>query len=408
MVWTEPWFFCQRIRDRSDWIRALAPAVLAFVGITTLLLFFAVAKIQWWQAVLLGLGVASAVQFGIEAAYMRRDISLDDEDLEAFGNAGQVTSYYRYPLKDIIAIEIKRGEEIGFPFAMLVLRTNNSGGIVGIPKSISLERVATILHRLGAPVALSGWVPLEEGESEYIYTADEIAKFSSMTVIAIPEAEQNLTPLPNMLLAVVIAGWLLVVWLGLIIWGGVYLYQHRADYSIWTIICAAIAMFASLTIPFGYIEIVGDYWAANYLISVGKKRVKTRAAALITTFDETAFCVELLNRDQWAAGAPKVADFGFVRVDEHRSQILYEGNKERWFVPFSAVRLVKVEDVQYGTAGESATGQLRCYVVFEAQRESGPFEIGFRNAEKEIGKTTDSRRLRHAVDLFEYLTAALP
>ena len=406
-AWTEPWFFCQRIRSRGEWIRAVLPAIFAWIGMTVLLVV--AQNLPWWQVLLLGMAAAGVIQLAIEAAYLRRDVWIDDNALEAFGNAGKFTSHYTYPLKGISFLEIRRSEEIGMPFAMLVLRLANDGGIVGIPNSVRLERLALALHELNVPVTLSGWQPPATPgapQNEYVYSrpgpVEQVARVES-----IPEADQNLTPMPNMILALIIAGWLMIVWLGLLGWGGYYLFQNRQAFSIWRIGICAILGFASLTIPFGYIEMFGDYLASNYLIRVAKRRAKWRGASLIKSLDTQVKCVEMIQRENWAAANAKVVDFGFLQVDAGRELILFEGNKERWTVPFSAVSHCTIEEVQYGTGGDSITGQLRCYVALVFQKESGQCEIGIRNSEKEVGKNTDSRRMQKAVELFEYLIGSL-
>jgi hypothetical protein len=152
---------------------------------------------------------------------------------------------------------------------------------------------------------------------------------------------------------------------------------------------------------------IGDYISANHLIKTGRSRVTQRPSTLIKRFDETVFAVEMIQRETWEAVAPKVVDFGFLIVDSASRRLLYEGNKERWIVPAGSIGKLKIEEVQYGTAGESATGQLRCFVVLTFQQQSGPFEIGMRVADKDPGKNTDARRMQKAVDLYEYLTTRL-
>ena len=408
-VWSEPWFFCQRVRNRSDWLRAVLPAVAGCILIVALLFFVRGGNLQWWQIALCGLGIAAAIQIGVEAAYMRRDISIDDETIEAVGNAGQITSFASYKLQEVIALEIRRGEEIGFPFAMIVLRTPSSGEIIGVPQSIQLERLAQTLARMNVPVTLSGWAPSTDPELDnpYTWSATEGAHLLPATVESIPEVERNLTQLPEMLLALVMGVWPFFVWLGFAGFFSYYTYQHWQALSIWTVAVGVILGFASLTVPFGYYEMIGDYLSARHLINVGRGRALQRPASLIKSFDEKVFSIELIQRETWGAIAPKVVDFGFLRVDAAARKLLYEGNKERWTVPVGSIGKLKIEEVQYGTAGESATGQLRCFVVLTYQQPSGPYEIGMRVADKDPGKTTDARRMQKAVELFEYLESGL-
>lgn len=409
-VWSEPWFFCQRIRSRGEWFKAVIPAVLAGVGISALLLFAQGGKIPWYIIALCGLGLAAVVQLGIEAAYMRRDITIFEDDLETFGNAGQITSYYEAPIAQLRFVELRRSEELQRPYAMLIVRTANGGNVLGIPKSVRLERVAQHFADKGAPVTLSGWSPATDadlGTNEYLYASPDGAAQDIAKIEAIPEKDQNLTQAPEMILALVVALGPILFWLCLLGGWGYLLYMNYQTIRIWGVLVGVIMGFASLVIPIGYYEMFGDFWSARILIGAARKRVQARSASLIKSFDEKNVSVELIARDTWANLTPKVHDFGFLHVDSPKRQILFEGNKERWIVPFGAVRLCKIEEVQYGTGGESATGELRCYVVVIFQKETGPFEIGMRVADKDIGKNTDTRRMRKAVELYEYLTSGL-
>lgn len=409
-VWSEPWFFCQRIRDRSDWLKAIIPSILAAIAISVLVFFSLGPKATWYVIAACALAAAAVVQLAIEAAYMRRDVTIFEDDLEAFGNAGQITSYYEVPIAQLVAVEIKRSEEINFPFHMLVVRAATHGNVIGIPKSIRLERIAQHLADKGAAVSLSGWTHSTDpdlGTNPYLYASEEGARIEVAKIEAIPQKDQNLTQAPEMILALAIAAWPFVLWLGAVIFEGYLLYQYYKVVGIWGVGVGVILGFASLVIPFGYYEMFGDYWCACLLIAAGRRRVQLRPDSLIKSFDERNVSVELVLRETWDKIAPKVIDFGFVHVDPDRRRVLYEGNKERWILPFGSIRFCKVEEVQYGAGGDNPVGELRCYVVLIFQKESGPYEIGLRVADKDIGKNTDTRRMRKAVELFEYLTSGI-
>lgn len=340
---------------------------------------------------------------------MRREASIDEKSIDAFCNAGQFSSLTSYPLDQIVAVQIVRSEQMNTPYSMLVIQTIKERGIIGIPPTVRLEQLAQTLHGLNLPVMLSDWKPASDSldQNDYLYCSTQPESLEIASIEPTPEAERPLMKLPEMLLAVLISHGLLLLWLGLLGWAGVYAFQQRQNLSIWTIACGAILGFASLTIPFTYAEMFGNYWAASYLIGVAKRRIRRRSAPLVKAFDEGTFAVELAERATWDAAAPKVIDYGFMRVDAAGQRIVYEGNLERWSVPYGAVRLCKIEEVQFGTGGESATGQLRCFVVLVIQKQSGPYEIGLRVADKEMGKESDTRRMRQAVELYEYLVGAM-
>ncbi|MBN9521118.1 hypothetical protein J0H58_21795 [bacterium] len=408
-VWSEPWFFCQRVRGGAGWARAVLPGVLIGGGVAVLLVVAAPGGQPWWLLAGAGLALGLVVQFGLEAAQARREVSIDDDAIEAFGNAGQFTSHTRLPLARVTAVRIRRAEEVGRSFALLVVELPGSFGVIGVPPSVRLDRLARTLHEMNVPVTLAGWEPVADAAGEAnTYTRPAGTAVTPTRVEEIPEPDRNLTQPADMIVALLMSVWPVFIWLGVVAWAGVYAYQNWAELSIWVIGIGAVGLFGALTIPFGYFSVIGDYLSARHLIRAAKTRVQQRGESLIRSFDEKVVSVELVRRDTWGSAAPKVTDFGFLAVEPDRRRVVFEGNRERWVVPFSAVTHCRIEEVQYSTAGESVTGELRCFVVLGFEQESGPVEVGLRVADKEPGKNTDTRRLSKAVDLFDYLTAALP
>ena len=193
-VWTEPWFFCQRIRDSKVWLWAVLPAILVALIITVALFFEGRQNMDWWKIIGLGLAAGLVVQFGMEAAYLNREVTIDDDSIHAFGNAGQITSSQNFPLSQITAVQIRRSNEIGFNFSMLIIDLGAKRGIVGIPNSIRLERLAQTLHQLKIPVTLSNWTPavdLDWDQNQYVYIAPETPPPQLAKVAAIPVATRG-------------------------------------------------------------------------------------------------------------------------------------------------------------------------------------------------------------------------
>ncbi len=93
--------------------------------------------------------------WGSRPAFLRRDISIDETKIEAFGNAGS-SPRMSYPIPQITWLEIRRPDEIETRFGMLVLRTSTDGGVIDPDVDLTFEQLARTLHRMGFPLPLSG------------------------------------------------------------------------------------------------------------------------------------------------------------------------------------------------------------------------------------------------------------
>ncbi len=408
-VWTEPWFFCQRIRNRRGWVwiagAGVAVAILLFCAI-----FFTRPQAGIAAAVTVACIAGGVIWMIIEAPQMRREISIDESSISAFGNAGQYSSHWDYPLKKIMLLQIVRAHESELPCAFLSIQSENDYAMIGIPASIRLERLAQTLHQLNLPVTLSGWQPAIDpdfDQNEFLYVAADEQPSATATVAELAKEQQGLVTPGVMALAALVGFWAYLVWLGVIIYVGVLVYQNWNALSTVNVLLIGMLGFFSFIIPHAYFERIGNYLAYRITIRAGRKAAMLRPDPLIDVTASGVQAVELILRETWDATAPKVIDYGFLKMDRQRQELHFEGNKERWVVPFTAIRLIKVHEVQYGTAGDSATGQLRCYVILVFQKPNGPYEIGLRPAEQEPGKPTDDRRMRKAVALFEYLSGSL-
>jgi hypothetical protein len=83
---------------------------------------------------------------------------------------------------------------------------------------------------------------------------------------------------------------------------------------------------------------IGHYPARCYLHWL-RERVDRRPDALVKSDDPDAFFVQIIPRENWSVMmGENAADVGFLRVDQNRREIRYEGDVERWTIPAEVVR----------------------------------------------------------------------
>jgi len=103
--------------------------------------------------------------------------------------------------------------------------------------------------------------------------------------------------------------------------------------------------------------------------------------------------VELFERESWTKVTAMAVDFGFLKLDRDRKQLRFEGNKNRWTMPLSALQTCRIEESIVGAEGEQGA-EKRYYVVLAADKSDGTlWEYGLIYTRTEIGK--DEYEVRH-------------
>jgi hypothetical protein len=96
----------------------------------------------------------------------------------------------------------------------------------------------------------------------------------------------------------------------------------------------AIALVASLA----WLTLYGDYLPARYFHARARRVVADRPDPFVHPDDEGAFFIQRIPRANWGRVMLENADeLGFMRLDEERGLILFEGDRERWMIPRESV-----------------------------------------------------------------------
>src|SRR5205823_4358754 len=90
-------------------------------------------------------------------------ITITDDNISSFGNAGVHVSMSTWALRDVLWVRLIPPEEFGHPFGAIEFQTQRGGARIGVPASLSMRRIADVLHAQGISVVLPGWQPVEAG-----------------------------------------------------------------------------------------------------------------------------------------------------------------------------------------------------------------------------------------------------
>ncbi len=115
-----------------------------------------------------------------------------------------------------------------------------------------------------------------------------------------------------------------------------------------------------------------DFFATRYLYNLALREFKRRTHPLVNPADPTALFVQIIPRANWAKmKLIDASDIGFLRVDPQRNELLFEGDKEFYRIPATAITSC---DIEIFISGEGTHGATKLYrVVLQANHPSGIF-----------------------------------
>jgi hypothetical protein len=400
-AWNEPLFFLQKIRTWRDWFTIGGP-LIGFGLVVSLILFLAGSS--WWLSLSLGLGFGLLCWFAIEFGAWQRRAELEESAIRVYAGGGKLEMQWHYPLALLSDVAISRKGERDPRFAFLHFVHNGSFAAVGLSDDIRLERLALALHRLNVPVSLSGWLPPNELhglENEFAFAPDCHKSEVPVRVTAIPQSDRCDPGPGEMISALVVALGPLLLFVISLIAIVVWAIMNWKDVTSLHFVGAIVFFIAGAWLTGTYYESVGEYWANRILMSATLARLRKRAGVIVDIDHAESVPVSLYAKSAWGETLLKSADYGLLYADANRGMLLYEGNKERMEIPKEAIQTIRIQEVQHGGAGETAFGELRCFVAIAMNRPDWPEEVGLVTATPMRGKNTDARRFRVAGDLYD-------
>lgn len=143
------------------------------------------------------------------------------------------------------------------------------------------------------------------------------------------------------------------------------------------------------------------------LIGRARAAISMRADALVRPEDPDAVFVQVVPRERWGKLMLETAsDVGFVKLDERRRELLFEGDRERYRIPGEAILGCEVEKVVYGTAREPYETCVFLSVL-RARGPDGIFEVPL-GQRAGLGHRTIPARRQWAEQFCERILAIAP
>lgn len=141
------------------------------------------------------------------------------------------------------------------------------------------------------------------------------------------------------------------------------------------------------------------YFGNRFLLKVVKREFGRRAKRLVESEDPDALFVEIVPKLTWGKlGLENAREIGYLRVDESKRQILFEGDRERWRIPAAAITSCGVEFFVEGQGTHAAMKIF--YVVLRVRHATEFWEAPIRERGG-AGKFRSGQRQRSANRLYE-------
>lgn len=356
---------------------------------------------DWLNVLLMSLGSVGCVWYVFDGTNARRQAILSETELIVGGDMGKYSVPTIYKLDQIPGAAIVMPEESGWPSPGLYFHYEDKEEVVGIGEQVELPRLAKAIHDSGIPIRLHGWDPAtsQDVAETFSWERDRGNGDRSAKMEILGEDQVSLmSPLP-MISAITQQCLPFLIWLfsvGYMIW---YLYQNwNALIGYEWIIVLAVTIFGMMVMA----QITERYSTAATSRTLGKmvrRQVKRRTGCQIDVDSPDNFEIEVREPDQFDKTVFKIRETALVQVDRHR--LLFEGKKERWCIPASSLKAVRLQEVQIGTPGESAVSILLYFVVISFATQDGEFEYGLRDDARDFGAFDDTKRATAGVRLYE-------
>lgn len=394
--WSEPLFFLIRIREGWGWrnriLIALGSAILIFLA-----MFLTQAGMRTHlEEAAIALAAGVFILFLMDYGNLQREISVHKDSIIVTSTMGK-NWFTTIEYDRIESISLTRPEEWQRTYGGMILNFGDGEGfMIAVPTKVSLDTLANILNRLEQSVELSGWEPSDSDTRIQVKDDLELDPEEAVGHIdthPIGDQEVKLNSGFDMAIQIVIALWPLLLVPGGSVWLGIDIYQNKEELSWLNIGLRIGGVFVLFIISFIYLMRVGQFVAAAYGVSVARKNMRSRAESLFDAAEENLVTVELFERESWTKVTAMAVDFGFLKLDRDRKQLRFEGNKNRWTMPLSALQTCRIEESIVGAEGEQGA-EKRYYVVLAADKLDGTlWEYGLIYTRTEIGK--DEYEVRH-------------
>lgn len=420
--WNEPMLFDARIRSRQGWILR---GVLALVICIVMIVAFSFdirggkRKLSIPAAVGFSILIGVFVTSLLDAPGLNKEVSIDENGISRFGNAGTVTSHGHWKIKNIVRVRLLCPEEFGRTFGLMELQT--TGGLVwiGVPRKIPTARIAKVLSRLNVEVELAGWDPNDDSASTAVRVVAKPTEMARIETFGEHEAGQIVTPGRLYTAMAIEAVPLLLTLVAFIGMTAYFIYKFFVEHSPWqlrdlgVVIGGMVLMFSGFWLTARF----GSVLPSRYMRRAARDVISRRTDRVVEPDDPNAYYVNIVPRSNWGKlMLTQVADSGFLKIDAAARCVLFEGDRQRWRIPAASLVSVDVEsyvpvgkvDPETATPDPDKHEERYFLTVLQARVGERDWEAPISKAQVEWYARTNRRRETSALNVRDEIRDLLP
>jgi hypothetical protein len=412
------------MRGRSGWLKR---GLLALIIFASMMFAFYAQKnwgrrgpnFTWTKGIVLSFAVGLVLTAMLDAPDFSRQATISDDSISSFGNAGHHMSLTTIALRDVQWVRLTRPEELGRSFGAMEVASRRGMACLGVPGTVSISRIADVLHGQGIRVLLSGWTPVAQDAA-----ADPNAVAVAASPVTMPvaharveklgatEAGQILTPrrlrfAVGVTLGPLVA--LMVLAIGLFGFGLYEIKIARAPATL-TNLGALFGGIACFIFGVWFTSRFGNLVPSRYLRSVSRSVIELRPGAAFNPRDPEAVYIEVIPRSNWGKAMVRpFSDFGLMKVDPLARAILFEGDQERWRIP--ATSLISMDVESFWGAGHvegQEKGEKYFVTVIRANVDGAVWEAPVSKCHVEFRPKNNQLRESNAIAVRDSIRTLLP
>jgi hypothetical protein len=177
----------------------------------------------------------------------------------------------------------------------------------------------------------------------------------------------------------------------------------------WVAIVAIVWMFGWMILNLLWVMFYGNYLTARFMLRQTQRAFARRAEVAVNMNNPDLWFVDIIPPKNWGKMTLENAtDIGFLELDKSRRELIFEGDRERYWIPVESILEVKhefwSEPVQHHFQSKPTQHHL---TVVRAMTPDGPWETWFYRRQVRFRMRTAKRRLADAQELEEKIQALM-
>lgn len=178
----------------------------------------------------------------------------------------------------------------------------------------------------------------------------------------------------------------------------------------WVYGAVAACAISCLVLNSVWLLLFHEYYAVRPILDTTRRVLAGRADSAVRLDRPDLYFVEIVPRRNWGKGsARRVTDIGFLELNPTQRELIFQGDRERYWIPAESIISVQHECFAEAVQHEfQRSPTLHHFVVVRAMTTAGPWETCLHCRQPRFQRSSAKRRLAHALQLEGQIRELLP